>query len=120
MNDVPNETEIEKLTSKEIALMVVGVLLGLSGGMVSDYITMFHKEIFLKNPFGFSLVVVFVVSVFVAFIFMLLHTDLWKSNFLCFAVIVLKKVWKSCLFIVVPLCALILLSFCYGYQMLMG
>jgi len=61
-----------------------------------------------------------VVSVFVAFIFMLLHTDLWKSTLLCSAVTVLKKVWKSCLFIVVPLCALILLSFCYGYQMAMG
>ena len=50
MNENVEMVEKENLTPKEFALLTTGVIMGLLGGLIANYLTMFSKERFLENP----------------------------------------------------------------------
>ena len=107
--------EKEKLTFKENTLFVMGILTSIVGGYVGSHLTIFSRDMLLKNPFLNSIITTCMVFLFSTFIFLLLN--LYKAeegqNMPDFLVSAWKSDWKYYLSFTVFICAL---TFMYLYS----
>ena len=107
--------EKEKLTFKENTLFVMGILAGVVGGYVGSHLTIFSRDMLLKNPFLNSIITTCMVFLFSTFIFLLLNLYQAEEgqNMSDFLVSAWKSDWKCYLFFTVFICAL---TFMYLYS----
>ncbi len=65
---------------RDIALLILGVLLGVGGGLLSDYLTLFLKEDLLQSPIKGAMLAALMISPFVIFIFFLIFRFLERER----------------------------------------
>ena len=63
-----NETK-EKFTRKEIALVVAGILMGILGSIMANYLMMFSKERALEYPMGEAAMAFLITLLFAVLLF---------------------------------------------------